>query len=136
MPDEMTIDAREIMLEIQKRVWAQKHEADVLPIPDLDPQVEAQLVHLREMTAGLQVDPAVRASPLPIVGRLVTWWRTRFHNLILFYLNSLARQQAALMYTVIRTFIHMAAENKALRTEIEGLHQKVARLSRDGGGGE
>ena len=88
------------------------------------------------MTAGLQVEPAVRASPLPSVGWLVTWWRTQFHNLILFYLNSLARQQAALMYTVIRTFIHMAAENNALRTEIEGLHQEVARLSRDGGGGE
>ncbi len=136
MSDGSTVNAQEIMSQIQEQVRAQQGSQDGLEMPEMDPQLRAHLARLREMTVGLQVEPAVRASPLPIVGRLVTWWRTQFHNLILFYLNSLARQQAALMYTVIRTFILMATENKALRTEIEGLHQKVARLSRDGGEGE
>jgi hypothetical protein len=70
------------------------------------------------------------------VGRLVTWWRSQLHNLVLFYINDLARQQTALACAILRTLIHIAAENKRLRQEVADLRQQMAHPGNVGNKGE
>jgi hypothetical protein len=136
MADETTVDAQQLMREIQQQIWAQAGDEDVSWLPDLEPEMRAQLVRLRELATSLQVEPDVQAVSLPIVGRLVTWWRSQLHSLVLFYINDLARQQTALACATLRTLIHMAAENRQLRQEVTQLRQEMARLGSVGDKGE
>jgi hypothetical protein len=74
----------------------------------------------------------VQHSPLPLLGRLITWWRTQSHQLVLFYINDLIRQQVHFEQAVTRTLIylgqHLASENEQLRSELEDLRQELTRI--------
>lgn len=132
MSNETAVNAQEIMSQIQERVWGQQDNQDDVWIPDLDPQLRAHLVRLREMAGGLQLEPAVCRSSPPLLGPLITWWRTHLHQLVLFYINRLTRQQVAFQQAVTRTLICMAerheTESERLRSELDDLRRELAQL--------
>jgi hypothetical protein len=132
MPDEMPVNVQEIMSQIEQKLWTEKDDQDSLWMPDLDPQLRAYLVRLREMAGSLQVEPVVQQDSLPFVGWLITWWRAQIHQLVLFYINSLMRQQVGFEQAVTRTIIYLAehlnAENKALRAEVKELRQELIQV--------
>jgi hypothetical protein len=136
MPDETLINVQDIMAQIEQRVWAERDKEDFTWLPDLDPQLRDHLMRLREMAGSLQVEPAIRGNSLPFIGRLIAWWRAQIHQLVLFYVNSLVRQQVGFEQAVVRTIIylaeHLGAENKALRAEVEDLRQQLAQIHASG----
>jgi hypothetical protein len=131
MSDESPIDVREIMMQIERQVWAKDQDQDELWLPDLDPELRAHLIRLHEIAGSLQLDvPVVEQSPIPLVGPLVTWWRTKLHQIVLFYINSVTRHQVAFVQAMTRAVIYLAehldAENKALQAEVEDLRRQLA----------
>jgi hypothetical protein len=132
MPDETPVNAQEIMMRIEQQVWARKDDLDADWLPELNPGLRVHLVHLRELAGSLQVQPIVQQSPLPLFGRLITWWRTQIHQLVLFYINELIRQQVHFEQAVARSIIYLAqslaSENEELRSEVEDLREELTRM--------
>jgi hypothetical protein len=118
-------DVRQVMLEIEQQLWGQQDVTEASWLPELDDALRDHLVRMRELAAHLNVEPAARPSALPVIGRLVTWWRCQFHQLVLFYLNDMARQQSALSFATLRVLIQLATENQALRREVAELHNRL-----------
>jgi hypothetical protein len=131
MPDETSVNTQEIMMQIEQQIGAKKDDLDADWLLELDPGLRAHLVRLRELAGSLQVQPIVQHSPLPLFGRLITWWRTQIHQLVLFYINDLIRQQVHFEQAVTRTLIylaqHLASENEKLRSEVEALREELTR---------
>jgi hypothetical protein len=140
MSDETPVNVQEIMSQIERQLWSERDNQDPPWIPDVDDQLRVYLVRLREMAGNLQLEPIVQRDSLPVIGWLVTWWRTQIHQLVLFYVNSLIRQQVAFEQAVTRTIIylaeHLAEENKRLRLEMEDLRQELGHLRNAGGNQE
>jgi hypothetical protein len=132
MSDEMPVNAQEIMTQIEQQILAGKDDLGADWLPELDPELRAHLVRLRELAGSLQVQPMVQHSPLPLLGRLITWWRTQSHQLVLFYINDLIRQQVHFEQGVTRTLIylaeHLASENEELRSDVENLREELTRI--------
>jgi hypothetical protein len=132
MSAEKPINVQDIMQEIEQQIWARKDDLDANWLPQLDPELRAHLVRLRELASSLQVQPIVQHSSLPLFGRLITWWRTQIHQLVLFYINDLVRQQVHFEQAVTRTLIYLAgrlaSENEELRAEVEDLRQELTRI--------
>lgn len=132
MSVEKPINVQDIMQEIEQQILARKDDLDVDWLPELDPGLRAHLVHLRELAGSLQVQPIVQRSFLPIFGRLILWWRTQIHQLVLFYINDLIRQQVQFEQAVTRTLIYLAgrlaSENEELRAEVEDLREELTRI--------
>jgi hypothetical protein len=136
MSDEPPIDVWEIMEQIERQVWSNNQEQDVRWLPELDPALRAHLVRLREIAGGAQLDvPVIEQSSIPLVGPMVTWWKRKLHQLLLFYINSVTRRQTAFAQAVTRTITYLAeryeAENGVLRAEIEDLQRELAQLRRE-----
>jgi hypothetical protein len=131
-PDEPLTNVQDIMAQIEQRVWDATDKEDFVWLPDVDPQLRDHLIRLREMAGSLQVEPAVHGNALPFIGRLITWWRAQIHQLVLFYINSVMRQQVGFEQAVTRTIIylakHLEAENRALRSEVEDLRRQVGQI--------
>lgn len=134
MPDETPVNAQEIMMQIEQQIWAEKDDPDAEWLPQLDPGLRAHLVRLRELAASLQVQPVVQPSSFPLFGKLVAWWRTQIHQLVLFYINELIRQQVQFEQAVARSIIYLAqnlaSENEELRSEVEGLREELTRMGK------
>lgn len=134
MPDETPVNAQEIMMQIEQQIWAEKDDPDAEWLPQLDPGLRAHLVRLRELATSLQVQPVVQPSSFPLFGRLVAWWRTQLHQLALFYINELIRQQVQFEQAVARSIIYLAqnlaSENEELRSEVEGLREELTRMGK------
>jgi len=84
---------------------------------------------------GVQVElspsPATR---LPIVGHLWQQVRREAHNLVIFYLAKLSRQQVAVNRHVVSTLNRMAAQLQAQQAELETLRTEIKRLRERLGG--
>lgn len=132
MPDETPVNAQEIMMQIEQQMWNKKDDLDADWLLELDSGLRAHFVHLRELASSLQVQPIVQRSSLPLFGRLITWWRAQIHQLVLFYINDLVRQQVHFEQAVTRTLIylaqHLASENDGLRSEVEGIREELIRI--------
>ena len=117
-------DVRQVMLEIEQQLWGQQDSTEASWLPELDDALRDQLIRVRELAAHLHVEPAARPSALPVIGTLVTWWRRQLHQLVLFYLNDMARQQSALSFATLRVLIQLATDNQALRREVAELRNR------------
>ncbi len=80
---------------------------------------------------ALKLKPDVRASTLPLIGGLIRRFRAAFHNLTLFYLDQLARKQAAINQVYgerLNQLSQLAAlqqqEISALRAQLTALQRK------------
>jgi hypothetical protein len=132
MPDETLVNAQEIMMQIEQQIWAEKDDPDAEWLPQLDPGLRAHLMRLRELAGSLQVQPMVQHPSFPLLGRLITWWRAQIHQLVLFYINELIRQQVQFEQAATRTLIylaqHLVSENEELRSEVEDLREELTRM--------
>lgn len=132
MSDETTISAEEIMRQIERQMRGQQAGDDEPWLPGLDPGLRDHLLRLQELAGRFGLEPAVLPSSVPLVGRLITWGRGQIHQLVLFYVNGLIRQQLAFQQGVTRSLVylaeHLEAENKALLAEVEDLRRKLDRL--------
>jgi hypothetical protein len=132
MPDETPVNAQEIMMQIEQQIWAEEDDPDAEWLPRLDPGLRAHLMRLRELAGSLQMQPMLQHPSFPLIGRLIAWWRTQIHQLVLFYINEPVRQQVQFEQAVTRTVIylvqHLASENEELRTEVENLREELTRI--------
>jgi hypothetical protein len=89
--------------------------------------------HLRkanDLYYQVDVEPALAPSPatqLPILGRLWGQIRQEAHNLVLFYVGKLARQQLAINRHTVSTLNRMAAQLQELREQVEQLRERAGR---------
>ena len=67
-------------------------------------------------------------SRLPLVGRLWARVRTEAHNLVLFYLNKLAGQQAAVNRHLVSALNRLVIQVEAQEAELGRLRDEVERL--------
>jgi hypothetical protein len=121
---ESDADVTQIMEYLRSKVVERGWESDnAWPATELDPEIRHHLVRLRELASSLHVEATPRVCRLPIVGPAIDRLRTLVHQLVVFYVASLARQQAALFFVVMRVLMALAIENRQLRDEVNRLKQ-------------
>jgi hypothetical protein len=117
-------DVTQIMEHLRAKVVELGRDFDIeWPPTEVDPEIRQHLVRLREMASSLHVEAAPSASRLPLVGYAIDRFRSSIHQLVVFYITSLARQQAALFFVVMRVLMALAIENRQLRDEVNKLKQ-------------
>ena len=78
---------------------------------------------------GVQVELAPSpATRLPLVGRVWEQIRREAHNLVIFYLGKLIRQQVAVNRHLVSTLNRMAAESQAQQAELEAVRAEIKLL--------
>jgi hypothetical protein len=141
------IDPTQIMAQIRERIRQrreavgepQRHfpsfEAAAYPGEPEGEHYDADLYyHLRranERYAQMEVEPLLAPSSisqLPILGPLWQRLRREAHNLVLFYLNRLARQQVAVNRHLVSTLNRMTVQLEEQRRQIRALQEEVRRL--------
>jgi hypothetical protein len=144
--DDPELDPAEIMEQIRSRI---RHRREALGDPRDDfptfgaaaypgePEGDFDVdlyYHLRQANeaypqVGVGSDLASSAmTRLPLIGRLWTRVRREAHNLVLFYLNKLAGQQAAVNRHLVSVLNRMAVHMEAQEMELKRLREEVDRL--------
>jgi len=143
------IDPARIMAEIRERL-RRRAAGPGAPFPtfgasgypgepdgeDYDPDLYYHLRRANELYARLDIEPVLAPSPLtrlPVLGRLWRLIRRQAHNLVLFYLAILARQQLAVNRHLVGVLNRMAVQLEVQRRQVRALEEEVRRLG--GGGG-
>jgi hypothetical protein len=150
------IDPAQIMEQIRERIRQRREElgyprqefpafgAAAYPGEPEGEDFDADLYyHLRranDLYCQIDVGPLLAPSPatqVPILGRLWKQIRQEAHNLVLFYVGELARQQVAVNRHVVSTLNRMAVqlqeqqeELQTLRDELNRLHKRLDDLSK------
>jgi hypothetical protein len=146
------INVAEIMEEIRRNIRQRQSEArdrkvafptfDATVTSDAEPTEEMERVlhhhlsqanlHYDKIGVALQFMP----RPVPLVGRLWTAFRREAHNLVIFYVNTLAARQVTFNDHVLRALNTLAqmvvgksrAEVARLEAELRTLQERVAQL--------
>jgi hypothetical protein len=122
IPEEGPVDVEAVMRQIRTYIVARRNmtgpAADVaLPSFEgrLDAAIYEQLYHAALIHDQLSLSINVIPSHLPLIGRFVTLFRRKFHELVIYYVNQLAQKQIVF--------------NRHLLNAVNGLTQEVERLS-------
>jgi hypothetical protein len=146
------INVAEIMEEIRCNIRQRQSEVrdrkvafpafDAAVTPDAEPTEEMERVlhhhlsqanlHYDKIGVALQFMP----RPVPLIGRLWTAFRREAHNLVIFYVNTLAARQITFNDHVLRALNALAqmvmgksqAEVARLEAELRTLQERVAQL--------
>ncbi len=148
------INVAEIMEEIRRNIRQRQSEArdrkvafafptfDATVTPDAEPTQEMERVlhhhlsqanlHYDKIGVALQFMP----RPVPLIGRLWTAFRREAHNLVIFYVNTLAARQITFNDHVLRALNALAqmvmgksqAEVARLEADLQTLQERVAQL--------
>ena len=146
------INVAETMEEIRRNIRRRHNETrggkvtfpnfDATVIPDAEPTEEMERVlhhhlsqanlHYDKIGVALQFMP----RPVPLIGRLWTAFRREAHNLVIFYVNTLAARQITFNDHVLRALNTLAqmvmgksqAEVVRLEAELRTLQERVAQL--------
>jgi hypothetical protein len=146
------INVAEIMEEIRRNIRRRQSEArggkvtfpafDATVTPDDETTEEMERVlhhhlsqanlHYDKIGVALQFMP----RPVPLIGRLWTAFRREAHNLVIFYVNTLAARQITFNDHVLRALNALAqmvmgksrAEVARLEAELRTLQERVAQL--------
>ncbi|MGD1994104.1 MAG: hypothetical protein PVI59_13005 [Anaerolineae bacterium] len=105
------------------------------PGGDFDADLYYHLRQVNEAYPQVGVESDLAPSPvaqMPLVGRLWARVRRQAHNLVLFYLNKLAGQQAAVNRHLVSVLNRLVVRMEAQEAELECLRQAVERLGETG----
>jgi hypothetical protein len=138
------IDPAQIMEQIRERIRRRREElgyprqqfptfgAAAYPGEPEGEDFDADLYHhLRKVNdVYYQVDVGISLAPspatqLPILGRLWKRIRQEAHNLVLFYVGKLARQQVAINRHMVSTLNRMAVQLQEQQQELQALRDEV-----------
>lgn len=147
-----TIDAEAIMREIRTRIQHRRAQAEAQGL-DFDALAEGRFTtdrptrfnaelyyELRRLSISgeqIGVGLSLTTSRLPVIGSLVQRVRLALHQLVIYYVNMLARQQARVNAYEARAWSALmadletqAAEAEVLRREVTELRARLDRLER------
>lgn len=99
------VDIERIMQEIRQEILARRlpgQEEIPLGGKRLPPEFYEHLYQAGLIQSQLGVKMHVTRSNVPIIGRLLEWFRARLHELVIFYINQLAEQQAEINGQLLR----------------------------------
>ena len=138
------IEPSEIVAQIRERIRARR---EVLGYPqrqfptfgtaaypaemekeDADADLAYHLRRANDLYYDLGIEPALSPSPatrLPLLGRLWALVRRETHNLVLFYVGKLARQQLAVNRHTVSTLNRMAVQLHEQRNQLEALREET-----------
>lgn len=144
------IETDAIMREIQARIQQRRAQAEAQGLdfdalaegrytPDQPTRFTAELYYeLRRLSLSgeqIGVGLSLTSSRLPVIGPLVQRVRLGLHQLVIYYVNMLARQQArvnayeARAWSVLMTDLeNKASEIDALRREVDQLRARLEKL--------
>jgi hypothetical protein len=150
--DEVTINADDIMREIRARIQQRRVQAEAQGLdfdalaegrftPDRPTHFNAALYYeLRRLSLSgeqIGVGLSLTTSRVPLIGSLVQRVRLAVHQVVIYYVNMLARQQARVNAYEARAWSALmadletkAAEAEALRREVAELQARIDRLER------
>ena len=95
---------------------------------DLDAELYHHLRRANDLyyQIGVQVELAPSpATRLPLVGRVWEQIRREAHNLVIFYLGKLVRQQVAVNRHLVSTLNRMAAGSQAQQAELQAVRAEI-----------
>jgi hypothetical protein len=98
---------------------------------DFDADLYYHLRRANEVYHQASVDISLAPSPiarLPVLGHLWALVRREAHNLVLFYVGALARQQVAVNRHLVSTLNRMVVQLQEQQKEISALREEVERL--------
>jgi hypothetical protein len=139
------IDAEAIMRQIRENIRRQRAQAEAqgldretfaegLHAPHVTTRFDSDLYEaLQRMSVGhdkVGVGLLLTGSTVPLVAPLVQRIRTALHHLVIYYVNTLAGQQARFNEHVVRavTALVKGVEEDPTPGEVEALQQEVAQL--------
>jgi len=159
------INVAEIMEEIRRNIRRRHNEArggkvtfptfDAALSPAIEPTEELEKVlhhHLNQASLHynrIGVASQLMPRPVPLVGRLWTAFRREAHNLVIFYVNTLAARQITFNDHALRALNALAqmvrrgsraevarleAELQALQERVDQLEQRLSPKETDGAG--
>lgn len=91
------------------------------PTDALDQAMKLDAIHQKMETQPSRL-------PIPFMNGIIRRLRVALHNLVLFYVNRLAKDQAAVNHTFGDWMLHLNALNRHRQEEVEQLMTEVARL--------
>lgn len=103
--EETAVDIEAVMQEIRRQIVARKMPGqERLPPVNkrLPPQFYEHLYQASLMQSQLGVKTDVTKTAVPLIGPAVDWLRGKFHQLVIFYINQVATQQAEINDHVLR----------------------------------
>ena len=141
------IDAEAIMRQIRENIRRRRAEAEArgldyealalgLPDPGEATRLDRSLhLELRRLLAGsdkIRVGLSLTPSRIPLFAPIVQRARAALHQLVIYYVNMLAGQQARFNESATRVLVGLAKELEAGPTpaEVEALRQEVVALKR------
>ena len=147
------IDAEAIMRQIRENIRRRRAEAEArgldyealalgLPDPGEATRLDRSLhIALRRLLAGsdkIRVGLSLTQSRLPLLGPIVQRVRAALHQLVIYYVNMLAGQQARFNESAARLLAGMIEEleHDTTPSEVETLRQEVEALKRQLEAGE
>ncbi len=137
------IDAEAIMREIRTRIQQRRAQAEAQGLdfdalaegrftPDRPTRFNAELYYeLRRLSVSgeqIGVGLSLTTSRAPLIGALVQRVRLALHQLVIYYVNMLARQQSRVNAYDVRAWSVLMADLEAKAAEIESLRREVTEL--------
>jgi hypothetical protein len=137
------LDAETIMREIRARIQQRRAQAEAQGLdfdglaegrftPDRPTRFNAELYYeLRRLSVSgeqIGVGLSLTTSRWPLIGSLVQRVRLALHQLVIYYVNMLARQQSRVNAYEARAWLVLMADLEAKAAEAENLRREVAEL--------
>lgn len=102
----------------------------------IDPEWAFMLDQIQEDARNLTLHVAVRPSPLPLIGGLVTRLKRAAHELVVFYDNIQAARQRVVTGQILAFLARVIAQQEAIQRDHRRLQEQLdalrARLDADG----
>jgi hypothetical protein len=137
------LDAEAIMREIRARIQQRRAQAEAQGLdfdalaegrftPDRPTRFNVELYYeLRRLSLSgeqIGVGLSLTTSRLPLIGSLVQRVRLALHQLVIYYVNMLARQQSRVNAYDAQAWSVLMADLETKAAEVEGLQRELAEL--------
>ena len=143
MADSERLDSEAIMREIRSRIQQRRQQAEAQGIdfdalaegrftPDRSTRFNAELYYeLRRLSLSgeqIGVSLSLTSAHVPLIGSLIQRVRLMMHQVVIYYVNMLARQQARVNVYDARAWAALMSDLEIKAGEIEALRNEVADL--------